>query len=114
MNDCDLREGGRLFSAYELSSAYGPRIWVITEADRSATKVLLPEEYWSIPPDKKKAGRQRPGISHPGPSSRPGNAHVMKPHREIRGSFGGTLGSQSCTKEIQEHLTSLVPHHLIG
>jgi len=33
----------RLFSAYKLSD--GRKIWVITEADRSATTLLLPEEY---------------------------------------------------------------------
>ncbi len=33
----------RLFSAYELST--GKRIWVITEADRSATTILLPSDY---------------------------------------------------------------------
>ena len=32
----------RVFSAYETS---GGRLWVITEADRSATTVLLPSEY---------------------------------------------------------------------
>lgn len=35
--------GGRLLSAYELGD--GTRLWVITEADRSATTILLPEEY---------------------------------------------------------------------
>ena len=32
----------RLLSAYETA---GGRIWIITEADRSATTVLLPSEY---------------------------------------------------------------------
>ena len=31
------------FSAYELRD--GTRIWIITEADRSVTTILLPEEY---------------------------------------------------------------------
>ena len=35
--------GGRVFSAYELRD--GTRIWIITEADRSVTTILLPEEY---------------------------------------------------------------------
>jgi len=35
--------GGRILSAYTLSS--GVKIWIITEADRSATTLLLPEEY---------------------------------------------------------------------
>jgi hypothetical protein len=38
-----VREGTRVFSAYELLD--GTRIWIITEADRSATTILLPEEY---------------------------------------------------------------------
>ena len=38
-----LIEGTRLLSAYSLAS--GTRIWIITEADRSATTLLLPEEY---------------------------------------------------------------------
>ena len=33
----------RVLSAYQLSPQ--ERIWVITEADRSATTLLLPEEY---------------------------------------------------------------------
>lgn len=42
-NDCALFEGRRILSVYEINS--GERIWVITEADRSSTCVLLPEEY---------------------------------------------------------------------
>jgi hypothetical protein len=38
-----VREGTRVFSAYELPD--GTRIWIITEADRSVTTILLPEEY---------------------------------------------------------------------
>ena len=38
-----VREGSRVFSAYELRD--GTRIWIITEADRSVTIILLPEEY---------------------------------------------------------------------
>ena len=38
-----VREGTRVFSAYELRD--GTRIWIITEADRSATTILLPKEY---------------------------------------------------------------------
>jgi hypothetical protein len=37
-----VREGTRVFSAYEVRD--GTRIWIITEADRSATTILLPEE----------------------------------------------------------------------
>ena len=42
-NELSLREGFRLLSAYEVEGL--PKIWVITEADRSATTVLFPEEY---------------------------------------------------------------------
>jgi hypothetical protein len=42
-NDRALRDGERLLSAYR--TARGTRLWVITEADRSSTCILLPEEY---------------------------------------------------------------------
>jgi hypothetical protein len=42
-NENALRNGDRLFSVYR--TAKGEKIWVITEADRSSTCVLLPEEY---------------------------------------------------------------------
>jgi hypothetical protein len=42
-NEAALQSGGRLFSAYHLST--GVKIWIITEADRSATTLLLPDEY---------------------------------------------------------------------
>jgi hypothetical protein len=42
-NEFSLVHGFRLLSAYTLRS--GVRIWVLTEADRSATTLLLPEEY---------------------------------------------------------------------
>ena len=42
-NDESLKDGARLLSAYRTSR--GEKIWVITEADRSATTLLLPEEY---------------------------------------------------------------------
>lgn len=43
MNEEALEGGGRLFSVYRLRS--GVKLWIITEADRSATTVLLPEDY---------------------------------------------------------------------
>ena len=42
-NDRALEEGRRILSAY--SAANGTRFWIITEADRSVTTVLLPEDY---------------------------------------------------------------------
>jgi hypothetical protein len=42
-NDDALSEGSRLFSAYHNDD--GRKFWIITEADRSTTTVLLPEEY---------------------------------------------------------------------
>lgn len=42
-NDCALAEGTRLFSVYH--SSIGVKFWVITEADRSATTFLMPEDY---------------------------------------------------------------------
>lgn len=38
-----LEEGARIFSAFDTPLV--GRVWVITEADRSATTVLLPEDY---------------------------------------------------------------------
>jgi hypothetical protein len=37
-----LAQGGRLFSAYGEGET---RFWIITEADRSVTTVLLPDDY---------------------------------------------------------------------
>jgi hypothetical protein len=42
-NDRALEEGERLLSVYFAKN--GTRFWIITEADRSATTVLLPEDY---------------------------------------------------------------------
>ena len=42
-NERSLREGYRLLSSY--TSKSGTKFWIITEADRSVTTVLLPEDY---------------------------------------------------------------------
>lgn len=42
-NHAALKDGSRILSAYVLSTA--ERIWVITEADRSSTCLLRPDEY---------------------------------------------------------------------
>ena len=42
-NEQALKYGSRLFSAYQTKD--GVKFWIITEADRLATTVLLPEEY---------------------------------------------------------------------
>jgi len=42
-NDRALSAGERLLSAYHLEDR--TRIWIVTEADRSSTCILLPEEY---------------------------------------------------------------------
>jgi hypothetical protein len=42
-NQLSLENGFRLLSSYRTSA--GDKIWVITEADRSHTTLLLPEEY---------------------------------------------------------------------
>jgi hypothetical protein len=42
-NELSLKHDWRLLSAYTLKS--GTKIWVITEAGRSSTCLLLPEEY---------------------------------------------------------------------
>jgi hypothetical protein len=42
-NELSLEQGFRLLSVYK--AANGIKFWVITEADRSVTTVLLPEDY---------------------------------------------------------------------
>ncbi len=42
-NDAALVHGSRILSSYRLQGEH--RIWLITEADHSATTFLLPEEY---------------------------------------------------------------------
>lgn len=45
LNDQALldEDGGRIFSVYVLPT--GVKVWVITEADRSSTCIMLPEDY---------------------------------------------------------------------
>lgn len=48
--DCNNRalvEGSRLFSSYKMPKPIGrdDKLWIITEADRSATTILFPSEY---------------------------------------------------------------------
>jgi hypothetical protein len=38
-----LQSGGRLFSVYH--DRKGVKFWIITEADRSVTTILLPDDY---------------------------------------------------------------------
>lgn len=42
-NELSVEQGCRILSAYLYESA--PKFWIITEADRSATTILLPDEY---------------------------------------------------------------------
>ena len=42
-NDLAVVAGTRLFSVYH--DPHGQKFWIITEADRSATTVLRPEDY---------------------------------------------------------------------
>jgi hypothetical protein len=42
-NEFSLQHGFRLLSAYHTSA--GDKLWIITEANRSSTCILLPEEY---------------------------------------------------------------------
>ena len=43
LNDQAVLDGTRLLSAYR--TLKGEKLWVITEADRSSTTLLLPSEY---------------------------------------------------------------------
>jgi hypothetical protein len=42
-NEFQLARGGKLFSAYTLTT--GDRVWITTEGDRSLTTLAVPEEY---------------------------------------------------------------------
>ncbi len=42
-NDLSVKEGFGILSAYK--TIKGDKIWIITEADRSSTTILLPNEY---------------------------------------------------------------------
>ncbi len=42
-NEAALRHGTRLLSSYGVGE--GRKVWIITEADRSSTCLLLPSEY---------------------------------------------------------------------
>ena len=45
-NEDALEHGGRIFSAYSIPIGEDTeRLWCITEADRSSTTLLTPEEY---------------------------------------------------------------------
>lgn len=47
-NDDAVTQGGRILSAYRINALAPEKagmVWIITEADRSVTTVLLPEEY---------------------------------------------------------------------
>ncbi|MGH3145318.1 MAG: hypothetical protein ACRDTR_05900 [Rubrobacter sp.] len=41
-NEIALRDGHRILSSYPVGKQ---RVWIITEADRSVTTILLPHEY---------------------------------------------------------------------
>ena len=41
-NEIALSDGYRVLSSYDVLAG---RVWIITEADRSVTTILLPEEY---------------------------------------------------------------------
>jgi hypothetical protein len=42
-NELSLKQGFRLLSSYKVTET--EKLWIITEADRSATTLLLPSEY---------------------------------------------------------------------
>ena len=42
-NEYSLAHGFRILSSYQLPT--GEKVWIITEADRSLTTLLLPREY---------------------------------------------------------------------
>ena len=43
LNDEAVKAGDRILSAYPLKT--GVKLWIITEADRNSTCILLPDDY---------------------------------------------------------------------
>ena len=43
-NDLSVERGFRILSSYPVGEN-GSKVWIITEADRSSTCILLPEDY---------------------------------------------------------------------
>lgn len=48
-NQRALKFGDRLLSSYDIDAGDESRLWIITEADRSSTTLLLPSDYWPRP-----------------------------------------------------------------
>ena len=44
-NEHAIEHGGRILSSYQLETVSTLCVWVITEADRSSTCVLMPDDY---------------------------------------------------------------------
>lgn len=45
-NELSLKNGFRILSSYPVGRETGKeKVWIITEADRSVTTILLPEDY---------------------------------------------------------------------
>lgn len=44
-NEMAIKHGDRIFSTYKTVLCHEKKIWIITEADRSATTVLFPSDY---------------------------------------------------------------------
>ena len=44
-NARSLKYGWRVMSSYPVGEDGGAKVWIITEADRSSTCILLPEDY---------------------------------------------------------------------
>lgn len=42
-NSLAIKSGARLFASYDVTEQ--DRVWIITEADRSSTTILLPSDY---------------------------------------------------------------------
>jgi len=45
INDNAVINGARILSSYDTDASPDGKVWVITEADRSVTTILLPSEY---------------------------------------------------------------------
>ena len=52
-NNLSLKNGLRILSAYHTPDSV--KFWIISEADRSSTTILLPNDYWPHWPDRRPA-----------------------------------------------------------
>ena len=100
-NHLSLQQGFRLLSSYRTSA--GDKLWVITEADRSATTLLLPEELL-IPFLARAVREARPAFStQPSYASLQYHGRFRLPRGELLSRF--TIDINSSNLSSSEYVT---------